>query len=80
VFETARGNCQTALWKGNLTLRLLPYSHKKLYFPDSTGRLTEPDFRIDEYQRQKIARRFGVSLATAGTIIAMAGFADGERR
>ena len=60
-------------------MKLLPYSHRKLHFLASTGRLTEPDFRIDEYQRRKIAQRFGVSLATAGTIITMAGFADGER-
>ena len=44
-----------------------------------SDRLAQPDFRTDEYQRQKIANRFGVSLATAGTIVANAGFSDGER-
>ena len=44
------------------------------------GRLMEPDFRIDEYQRWKIAARFGVSLDTARTIAALAGFSDGGQR
>jgi hypothetical protein len=40
----------------------------------------EPDFRTDEYQRQKIVARFGVSPDTAGIIATLAGFTDGERR
>jgi hypothetical protein len=48
--------------------------------PGLNGRLTQPDFRTDEYRRQKIAARFGVSPDTAGTIASLAGFSDGERR
>lgn len=39
-----------------------------------------PDFCTNEYRVRRIAGQCRVSLATAETIIANAGFSDGERR
>jgi hypothetical protein len=64
----------------DLNMMKLHHPKKPCQLPGLNGQVTEPDFRTDEYQRQKIAGRFGVSLATAGTLAAIAGFSDGERR
>jgi len=58
----------------------LHHPSKKCQCRGRSDSLTKPDFRTDVYQRQKIAARFGVSPDTAGTIAALAGFTDGERR
>ena len=41
---------------------------------------SDPAFYINDYRVRRIAGQCRVSLATAKTIIANAGFADGERR
>ena len=61
-------------------MKMLPHPHKKLKFPDlfvgaANRSITFPDFRV-----RWVARRCRVSLATAETIIANAGFSDGEPR
>lgn len=58
----------------------------KLYHPrmkcQPPGRSdsVDPSFCTNEYRVRRIAGQCRVSLATAETIIANAGFADGERR
>ena len=53
---------------------------KKCQLPGLTDRLADSDFCHDDYRRRLISGRYRVSLATADTIIANAGFSDGERR
>jgi hypothetical protein len=48
--------------------------------PDQSDRPADPDFCTNEYRVRRIAGQCRVSLATAETIIANAGFSDGERR
>jgi hypothetical protein len=61
-------------------MKSLPHSQRQLHVPDlfdwaANGAISVPDFRI-----RWVASRCRVSLATAETIIANAGFAEGERR
>jgi hypothetical protein len=58
----------------------LPHSRRQLHCPDlfdwaANRAITFPDYRV-----RWVASRCRVSLATAETIIANAGFSDGERR
>jgi hypothetical protein len=53
---------------------------KKCQRPGQSDRLADPDFSTNEYRVRRIAGQCRVSLATAETIIANAGFSDGERR
>jgi hypothetical protein len=60
-------------------MKRLPYSRRQLHGPDlfdwAASRAIPHDYRI-----RWVANRCRVSLATAETIIANAGFSDGERR
>jgi hypothetical protein len=61
-------------------MKMLPHTRKNLKYPDlfdwaANRSNTVPDFRV-----RWVASRCRVSLATAETIIANAGFSDGERR
>jgi hypothetical protein len=61
-------------------MRTVPPSAGKLYFPDlfdwaANRAISFPDRRV-----LWVARRCRVTYATAETIIANAGFSDGERR
>jgi hypothetical protein len=61
-------------------MKSLPHSRRQLHFPDlfdwaANRAISVPDFRV-----RWVASRCRVSFATAETIIANAGFADGECR
>jgi hypothetical protein len=61
-------------------MKSLPHSRRQLHVLDlfdwaANRSISVPDFRV-----RWVASRCRVSLATAETIIANAGFADGERR
>jgi hypothetical protein len=61
-------------------MKNLPPSRRQIHFPDlfdlaANRPISVPDFRV-----RWVAGRCRVSLATAETIIANAGFSDGERR
>jgi hypothetical protein len=61
-------------------MKSLPHSRRQLHFPDlfdwaATRALPDHDYRV-----RWVASRCRVSLATAETIIANAGFSDAERR
>jgi hypothetical protein len=58
----------------------LHHPPKKCQRPGQSDRLASPDFCTNEYRVRRIAGQCRVSLATAETIIANAGFSDGERR
>ena len=58
----------------------LHHPPKKCQLPGLADRFADPDFCSDDYRRRLIASRYRVSLATAETIIANAGFSNGDRR
>lgn len=53
---------------------------KKCQLPELFDRLADQDFCAEDYRLRRIADRCRVSLATAETIVANAGFCSGERR
>jgi hypothetical protein len=55
-------------------------SPNKRQCPGQFNRFVDPDFCTHEYRVRRIAGQCRVSLATAETIVANAGFSDGERR
>jgi len=57
----------------------LYHRSKRCQLPDLIDRFGHQDFCIADYRLRLIADRYRVSLATAGTIIANAGFSNGER-
>ena len=58
----------------------LHHPPKKCQLPDLFDRIPDQAFCTEDYRRRLIAGRCRVSLAIAETIIANAGFSDGERR
>lgn len=61
-------------------MKRLAHSGRQLHYPDlfdwAAGRAIPPH----DYRTRWVASRCRVSLATAETIVANAGFSDGERR
>jgi hypothetical protein len=61
-------------------MKILPRSRGKLKFPDQFDWAANRSLPAPDFRTRWVARRCLVSLATAETIIANAGFSDGERR
>jgi hypothetical protein len=61
-------------------MKSLPHSRRQLHFPDLFDWAANRTGSFPDYRVRWVASRCRVSLATAETIIANAGFADGERR
>lgn len=61
-------------------MRSLPRSRKQRHFPDLFDWAANRAISVPDYRVRWVASRCRVSLATAETIIANAGFSDGERR
>jgi hypothetical protein len=60
-------------------MKTLPHSRRKLHFPDLFDWAARQDVAFPDYRVRWVARRCRVPFATAKTIIANAGFSDGER-
>lgn len=58
----------------------VPHSRRKLHLPDLFDWAASRAAPLRDYRVRWVASRCRVSLATAETIIANAGFSDGERR
>ena len=61
-------------------MKALPHSRRQLHFPDLFDRGATRAIPVHDYRVRWVASRCRVSLATAETIIANAGFSDAERR
>lgn len=61
-------------------MKRLPYSGRQLHFPDLFDWAASRAIPANDYRIRWVASRCRVSLATAETIVANAGFSDGERR
>ncbi len=61
-------------------MKALPYSRKKLHCPNLFDSVADQDVCVPSHRVRWVARRCRVPFATAETIIANAGFSDGERR
>ena len=61
-------------------MRILSHSQRRFHLPDLFDWAANRDICASDYRVRWVARRCRVSLATAQTIIANAGFSDGERR
>ena len=61
-------------------MKSLPYARRKLHLPDLFEWAERQDVCLPNYRVRWVARRCRVPLANAETIIANAGFSDGERR
>lgn len=61
-------------------MKPLPHSRRQLHFPDLFDWAATRTFPVHDYRVRWVASRCKVSLATAETIIANAGFSDAERR
>jgi hypothetical protein len=61
-------------------MKTLPHSRRQLHFPDLFDWAADRDISVPNRRVLWVARRCRVTYATAETIIANAGFSDGERR
>jgi hypothetical protein len=61
-------------------MKHLPHSRRQLHFPDLFDWAASRDIYAPDHRTRWVASRCRVSLATAETIIANAGFSDGEHR
>jgi hypothetical protein len=61
-------------------MKTIPPSRRKLHFPDLFDWAATRAIPVHDYRVRWVASRCRVSLATAETIIANAGFSDAERR
>jgi hypothetical protein len=61
-------------------MKPIPRSHRQLHFPDLFDWAANQDVCVPNHRVRWVARRCRVPFATAETIIANAGFSDGERR
>ena len=61
-------------------MKPLPHSLKQIHFPASSDWPTSGAITLSDFRVRWVATRCHVSLATAETIVANAGFADGDRR
>jgi hypothetical protein len=61
-------------------MKSLPHSRRKLHLPDLFDWAANRSIPVHDYRVRWVASRCRVSRATAETIIANAGFTDGERR
>jgi hypothetical protein len=61
-------------------MKTLPCSRRKLHVPDLFDWAANRDICVPDHRLRWVASRCRVSLATAETIIANAGFSHGERR
>jgi hypothetical protein len=61
-------------------MKHLPHSRTQLHFPDLFDWAANRDICVSDHRVRWVARRCRVSLAAAETIIANAGFSDGEPR
>jgi hypothetical protein len=78
VFTPRRGISSIPIAMDLNTMKL--HHHPKTnQLPDPTCQRTNLDLRTADYQRQKIADQYGVSLSVAGILAEMV-FSVGERR
>lgn len=61
-------------------MKCLSRSNRQLHSPDLSDWAARRDVYVYDHRVRWVARRCRVPLATAETIIANAGFSDGERR
>ena len=61
-------------------MKFLPYSCRQLHCPDLFDWAANRSISVPDFRTRWVASRCRVSIATAETIIANAGFSDGERR
>ena len=61
-------------------MKSLPRATRKLHFPDLFDWAANRAISVPDYRIRWVVNRCKVSIATAETIIANAGFSDGERR
>ena len=61
-------------------MRILSHSGRKFHLPDLFDWAGNQDICVSDHRVRWVAHRCRVSLATAETIIANAGFSSGERR
>ena len=61
-------------------MRRLPHSRRQLHFPDLFDFAENRSIPVSDFRVRWVASRCRVTLATAETIIANAGFSNGERR
>ena len=74
------GHVSINLAKGRKTMKKLHHSAKHFQHPDLLDFPLRQDWPISVHRTRWVASRCRVSLATAETIIANAGFSDGEGR
>jgi hypothetical protein len=60
-------------------MKTVSHPQKRFHLPDQFDWAANQDICVSDHRVRWVARRCRVSLAAAGTIIANAGFSDGER-
>ena len=79
VFTPRRGNPSVPI-PMDIDIMTLHHKAERCQLPDLFDWVTEQDSRVTDHRVRWVARRCRVPFATAETIIANAGFSDGERR
>src|ERR1035437_1672679 len=76
--HTAPGLIRPSPFAMELDIMTLHHKAKRCQLPDLFDWVTERDSRVADHRVRWVARRCRVPFATAETIIANAGFSDGE--